>query len=231
MLPLLFLIAQTLNIEPNLHHVQGIDIEANTLWISSVDAKAAKGYLSKLNLTTGQLLLQIEVQDGNRIHPGGITLDGDSLWIPVAAYNRKGPTIIQRRNKNTLALEFSFPVEDHIGCIAASKTLLIVGNWDSRILYQFSKDGKQLAATPNPQPTAYQDLKFDGTHLLASGNLSKSLGAIQWLTLPNYTLARQITLGTTDRNITFTNEGMTLRNNNFYLLPEDAPTRLFTFPQ
>ena len=45
-------------VEPDLHHVQGIDIEGETLWVSSVDAKAGKGYLSKIALRSGRLLAQ-----------------------------------------------------------------------------------------------------------------------------------------------------------------------------
>ncbi|MBL8233958.1 MAG: hypothetical protein JNL98_36015, partial [Bryobacterales bacterium] len=102
----------------DVHHVQGIDIEGRTLWVSSVDAKAKKGYLSKFSLPDGALLAQVEVQEGARIHPGGVALDGGSIWIPVAEYDRDGPTSVQRRNKRTLALESSFEVPDHIGCIA-----------------------------------------------------------------------------------------------------------------
>ena len=216
-------------IPPDLHHVQGIDIEGNTLWVSSVDANAGKGFLSKIEIPSGRLLAQVEVQQGKRIHPGGITLDGDSIWIPVAEYDRDGPTSIERRNKNTLALESSFEVNDHIGCIAAGKTFLIGGSWSSRTLYQWTKSGQQLLRAPNPITTSWQDLKMDGSLLIGSGQITREQGAVEWVTIPDFKLVRRVSTGATDRNLSYAHEGMTYRNGKLYFLPEDTPSRLFTF--
>ncbi len=221
--------AQVFAIQPNLHHVQGIDTEGNFLWISSVDAKAGKGFLSKVDTPSGRLLAQVEVQQGKRIHPGGITLDGDSIWIPVAEYDRDGPTTIERRNKNTLALESSFEVDDHIGCIAASKTFLIGGSWSSRTLYQWTKSGQQLLKAPNPITTSWQDLKMDGGLLMGSGQITRQQGAVEWVSIPDFQPVRRILTSATDRNLSYAHEGMTYRNGKLYFLPEDFPSRLFVF--
>lgn len=213
----------------DLHHVQGIDIAGDVLWVSSVDAKSKKGYLSRIELPSGKLLNQVEVQEGNRIHPGGITLDGASVWIPVAEYDRDGPTTVQRRNAKTLALESSFEVDDHIGCIAAGEDFLIGGNWDSKNLYRWDKKGKEIWKKANPTKTSWQDLKMDGDLLMGSGNSSRETGAVDWLRLSDLSLQRRITTGKTDRNKPFTNEGMTYKRRRLYLLPEDAPSRLFEF--
>jgi len=220
---------QMLAILPNLHHVHGIDIEGNTLWVSSVDAKAGKGFLSKIETPSGRLLAQVEVQQGKRIHPGGITLDGDSIWIPVAEYDRDGPTSIERRNKTTLALESSFEVNDHIGCIAAGKTFLIGGSWSSRTLYQWTKSGQQLLKAPNPIATSWQDLKMDGDLLIGSGQITRQQGAVEWVSIPGFQLVRRILTGATDRNFSYAHEGMTYRKGKLYFLPEDSPSRLFVF--
>ncbi len=220
---------QMLAIEPNLHHVQGIDTEDKLLWISSVDAKAGKGYLSKIDAASGKLLAQVEVQQGKRIHPGGITLDGDSIWIPVAEYDRDGPTTIERRNKHTLALETSFEVNDHIGCIAAGKSFLIGGSWSSRTLYQWTKSGQQLLKAPNPITTSWQDLKMDGDLLMGSGQITRQQGAVEWVSIPDFKLVRRILTGATDKNFSYAHEGMTYRNGKLYFLPEDFPSRLFVF--
>lgn len=216
-------------ISADLHHVQGIDVEGDDLWISSVDAPAGKGYLTRLELRTGRVVAQTEVQDGKRIHPGGIALDGGSIWMPVAEYHRGGPSWIERRDKKSLKLLSRFEVADHIGCVAASKRELVGGSWGSRTVYRWSKKGKELRRAPNPFATEWQDLKFAGPLLLASGNVSKTEGAIEWIALPGMTLKRRVSAGVTDRNVTYTHEGMTLRNGRLYLLPEDAPTRLFVF--
>ena len=216
-------------LQADLHHVQGIDVEQGVLWVSSVDARAQIGYVSRFDLKSGKLLNQVQVQEGKRFHPGGLTLDGDSIWVPVAEYHRGGPTTVQRRDKKTLALLQSFNVEDHIGCIAAGKEGLVGGNWDSRILYRWSRDGKELSRTPNPGPTSYQDLKIVGRQLLGSGNQSKQQGFVEWLSLKDYRVEKRVEAGTTDRGVTYTHEGMTLREGRLYLLPEDTPSRLFTF--
>lgn len=219
----------TTTLQADLHHVQGIDIKGNRLWVSSVDARAGKGYLSLLDRRSGKLLAQVEVQQGKRIHPGGLTLDGDSVWIPVAEYDRDGPTNIERRNKQTLAWEASFEVNDHIGCIAAGRDFLIGGSWGSRTIYRWSKDGQQQDRRTNLQPTEYQDLKMDGALLMGSGNRSRTAGSIEWLDPVSLALRRRIATGVTDRKLPFTHEGMTYRRGVLYLLPEDAPSRLFEF--
>lgn len=220
---------ETTPLQAALHHVQGIDVERGVLWVSSVDRETRKGYLSRFELASGRLLQQVEVQDGLRYHPGGIALDGDSIWVPVAEYDRDGPATIQRRDKTTLALQSSFTVDDHIGCIAAGPGGLIAGNWDSRILYRWTFDGDEIARTANPHATSYQDLKWLDSALLASGGQGRDAGAIDWLDPDSYELLRRLSAHRTDRDVSFTNEGMTLRDGLLYLLPEDDPSRLFSF--
>jgi len=213
----------------DLHHVQGIDIAGDVLWVSSVDAKAKKGYLTRIKLPSGKVLAQVEVQEGKRIHPGGISLDGGVVWVPVAEYDRDGPTSVQRRNAKTLALESSFEVDDHIGCIAAGDDFLIGGNWDSKHLYRWDKKGKEMSKKANPAKTSWQDLKMDGDLLMGSGNISREEGAVEWLSLSDLTVKRRIVTGKTDRGFPFTHEGMTYKRHRLYFLPEDAPSRLFEF--
>jgi hypothetical protein len=220
---------RTLALEGDLHHVQGIDVDRNWLWVSSVDRRTKKGFLYRIALRTGKVAASMEVQDGAKIHPGGLALDGDSLWIPVAEYDRDGPTNIERRDKMTLAKQFSFEAPDHIGCIAAARNRLIGGSWGSRTVYTWTKTGEQIDKRPNPSPYDWQDVKIDRGMLLGAGNRTKDEGAIEWLRLPDLQVLRRILVGITDRGLTYTNEGMTLRDGKLYLLPEDAPTRLFVF--
>lgn len=220
-------ILETLTLQGPLHHVQGIDIEGGILWVSAVDKEAHKGYLFRLDAKTGKILAKTEVQDGDRYHPGGLTLDGDHLWLPVAEYRRNSTAVIQLRNKKTLELIRQFPVQDHIGCIAATNDKLIGGNWDSLDLYEWTKDGRQTNKRPNPTGGHYQDLKVIDGQLLAGGLLSKGKGAIDWLDVASLKLLRREEVPQTDRGIALTNEGITLRHGHIYLLPEDAPSRLF----
>jgi hypothetical protein len=211
------------------HHVQGIDVEGDVLWVSSVHAPRRKGYLTRFALPSGRLVRQVEVQHGRRIHPGGITLDGDSLWVPVAEYDRDGPTTIERRRKDSLALASSFEVADHIGCVAAAPDGLIGGNWDSRLLYRWSREGRELGRQPNPGSTGYQDLKAVDGFLIGAGIAGRKAGWLEWLDLRDFTIRRRVEAGRTDRGVLFTREGMTFRDGKLYLLPEDDPSRLFVF--
>ncbi len=222
-------LVRTVEIQGDLHHVQGIDVEGDQLWVSSVDRRQGKGFLYRISLSDGATQGSVEVQDGKKIHPGGIERDGDSIWVPVAEYDRDGPTNIEKRNKKTLARESAFLVNDHIGCVAAARDRLVGGSWSSRTIYTWSKDGKELDRRANPSPTEWQDLKMDGALLMGAGNQSRNAGAVEWLTLPDLTLVRRLRAGVTDRGLPMTNEGMTYREGRLYFLPEDAPSRLFIY--
>jgi hypothetical protein len=220
---------RVLPLEARLYHVQGIDVDGDSLWITSVDRAARQGWLHLVDLKTGRLVREVAVQEGERYHPGGISLDADSVWIPVAEYHRGGKTSIQQRDRRTLALLSGFTVDDHIGCLAASRDALYGGNWDSLQIYTWSRSGAQRARRDNPAGTRYQDLKFLRGKLVGSGVRDAASGAIDWLDPVSLSLERRITAGKTDRGVRFNNEGMTIRAGKLYLLPEDGPSRLFVW--
>ncbi len=223
-LPLL----RTVELSGTTYHVQGIELDSQRLWVTSCDRQARKGYLHQFSLPEGRIERAIEVQDGERYHPGGLAADGESLWIPVAEYRPLSSTVIQKRNQRSFALEFQFVVPDSIGCVAATPEFLIGGNWDTREFYFWNRDGQLIRKIANVHGTRYQDMKFDGRYLVASGVLEGG-GAIDWLELPSLKLVRRVTTGLTDRGVPFTNEGMAVRDDRLYLLPEDGPSRLFIF--
>jgi hypothetical protein len=243
MLPLLFALAgaqaaaplrledlerlEVVELRAALDHVQGIDVEGDSLWVSSVERASKRGFLHLFDRRSGELRAQVSLERGARYHPGGISLDGDAIWVPVAEYARDSSALIQRRDKRTLALLSEFEVRDHIGCVGAGENL-IGGNWDSRAFYEWTRDGRLLRRRDNPTPNAYQDLKRAGDLWIASGKLSGELGAIDWLD-DSLALVKRIVAGKTGRGVPFTNEGMAVRDGKLYLLPEDGPSRLFVF--
>jgi hypothetical protein len=106
---------------------------------------------------------------------------------------------------------------------------VIGGNWDSRQFYVWNRRGKLLRTIANPAENAYQDIKFVGGRLVASGLLPRGAGAIDWLDYPSMRLVRRISAGKTDRGAAYTREGMAIRGTQLFLLPEDGPSRLFEF--
>jgi hypothetical protein len=220
---------RTTDLRADTHHVQGIDFDGRRLWVTSVDKDKRKGYVQEFSLISGEQLRTIDVTSGDRFHPGGLTAAGAELWLPVAEYRRASSSVIQRRSIASLEIESEFSVPDHIGCIAAPPGELIGANWDSRDFYVWNRAGRLLRKVPNPTPNAYQDMKFVGGRLVASGLLPGKAGAIDWLEYPSLRLIRRIEAGQSSRGVPYTNEGMALHGARLLLLPEDSPSRLFEF--
>jgi hypothetical protein len=211
------------------YHVQGIDVEGQTVWVSAVDREGRRGLVSRHDAASGKRVASVEVHDGARYHPGGLEVDGDELWVPVAEYRRASSTWIQRRDKTTLALRSQFEVADHIGCVAVAGDVIWGGNWDATHLYRWRRDGTLLDKRENHTGTRYQDLKFEDGLLIGSGLGGPDKGRIDWLDPETLAVMRQIATGATDRGVAYTHEGMAVRDGVLYLLPEDEPSRLFRF--
>ncbi len=219
---------QTIELHAPMDHVQGIEVDGDRLWVTWVDKKNKTGRLGEFELAGGKLLRSVPLQKGERYHPGGMAADGDSLWMPVAEYKPHSSASIQRRNKKTLELEAEFDAPDHIGCVAVVDGRLYGGNWDARQIYIWDRSGRLLEKRENPSGTSFQDLKASGGRL-AGGGLRADGGAIDWLDARELRLVRRIRAGKTNRGVWLTQEGMAVSGDRLYLLPEDAPSRLFVF--
>jgi len=224
-----FKLIRVLELKAPTQHVQGIDFNDRLLWVTSVDKTNPKGWLQEFSRTTGELTRQIEISDANRFHPGGLSADGTSLWIPLAEYRPKSSSFIQKRSQRTLELEFQFEVADHIGCIAVTPEFLIGGNWDSKEFYVWDHSGRLIRKVASATDNGYQDMKFDSPQIIASGILPNKTGAIDWLDFPSLRLAKRVKAGNTNRGVLYTREGMAKHGNQLMLLPEDAPSRVFIF--
>jgi alpha-L-fucosidase len=206
------------------HHVQGIAVRQDRLWVTAVDRTTRKGFLFEYELPAGRQLRSLQIQQEALFHPGGISISGDSLYVPVAEYRRDGRSTIERRSLATLQVQQHFEVDDHIGAIAAGNGRLYGANWDARQIYEWTPDGKLLRKRDNPYAAKYQDMKFVDGNLVAAGP-----GVIHWLNPETLAVEREITTGKTDRGVPYTNEGMEIAGGRLYLLPEDAPSRLFAY--
>ncbi|MCL4850615.1 MAG: hypothetical protein KJZ78_04455 [Bryobacteraceae bacterium] len=220
---------QSVELHAETHHVQGIDIDRDTLWVSAVDTRGRRGLLFRFDRKTGKLLHSADVHSGERYHPGGISIEGGSVWVPVAEYRRSSTTSMQKRHRETFALQAEFDINDHIGAVAVVPEGLVGANWDARELYVWTKSGKRLRRVVNPAGIAIQDMKFVNGRLIAGGLERDGRGAMIWLEWPGLKELRRIPVGRTDRGVAFTHEGLAVHGRTLYLLPEDGPSRLFSF--
>jgi len=219
-------------LEGDTGHVQGIAVDEGRLFLTSVDPAARKGRLFEFDAGTGKQLRAVEVQIGEMYHPGGIDVDEDAVWVPVAEYRPASRSVIQRRLKSSLELAGSFEVADHIGALAVLPEGLLLANWDARKFYLYSRDGKLIWTRPNPNPTRYQDMKRRYGAIVASGLRGRGPAAqavVEWLDPETLRPLQNQVLGRSDRGVPFTNEGMEYRDGRLYLVPEDSPSRLFIF--
>jgi hypothetical protein len=226
---------RTVVLKANTHHVQGIVVDGGTLWVTSVEREARKGRLHRFTLDGSEAAgAAVEIQQGERFHPGGLDHDAVSVWIPLAEYRRESSAVIERRDKRTLRAIASWEVADHLGCVARLPQGVIAGNWDSRLLHRITvSDGAPVFTSvrrdSNPSTVRYQDMKYRDGWLIGSGVVTREQGAIEWLHPESLKVAARIACGRTDRGVVYTNEGMDVADRRLYLLPEDAPSRLFVF--
>jgi hypothetical protein len=220
---------KVLSLKGTIYHVQGVDLDDEHIWVTSADTEQHLGHLSMFARATDELEKDVTVGGKERFHPGGISTDADSIWIPVAEYRPNSTSVIEQRSKETLALLYKFDVPDHIGCLAVSPRYLVGGNWGSRLFYVWDRKGRLLRKFTNSEANQYQDLKFFGNYLVASGVVTSASGSIDWLEWPSMRVIQRVLAGTTSRGVPFTNEGMSIDKEFLYLLPEDGPSRLFIY--
>ncbi|HCA86280.1 MAG TPA: hypothetical protein DEQ61_12740 [Streptomyces sp.] len=161
-------LAQRIGLDFDTHHPQGFARAGDRLFLSSVEIieppvkhrqpvdghdrtpGKGRGHLFVLDLK-GNLIKDIVLGEGDMYHPGGIDVDEESLWIPLAEYRPHSRSIIYRVDLRTLEVSEEFRVADHIGGIVpdpASGRLSGV-TWGSREFYTWSAEGKQLDHTAN----------------------------------------------------------------------------------
>ncbi len=225
-----------LKLDGQLFHVQGVVLEGEHIWITSVDKKNHKGYLHEFDRASGKFQRRLELTDGARYHPGGISISGRSIWVPVAEMKRSSSAVLEEIDADSLQVRRRIRVADHLACVAASDRMLIAGNWDSKLFYVFDLSSNALVrVVPNPSHTKFQDMKLINGQLVAGGSLTGRSGTVDWIDWPSMKLARTLRSGAMSRTKFFgrvkpyTAEGMTLDGRELYLVPQDGPSRMFHF--
>lgn len=226
----------TLKLEGDLFHVQGLELDSRRIWVTSVDQEKRKGYIHEFDRLSGKLLRRLELTDGARYHPGGISISGRSIWVPVAELKPKSSAILVEVDADSLQIRRKIHFADHLGCVAASGTALVAGNWDSELLYIFDlSNNARVRTVPNPSSTRHQDMKFVDGQLVAGGSLTLWSGAVDWIDWPSMKLRRTLRAGAIGpvrplgRGGPYTGEGMAIEGRDLYVIPEDGPSRLFHF--
>ncbi|HZC26635.1 MAG TPA: DUF6454 family protein, partial [Actinopolymorphaceae bacterium] len=162
------------------HHPQGLAVVGDTLILSTVEVLEAPARLSEPDLahdrTAGRgighllvldrqarLLCDIVVGAGSVYHPGGVDVDGESAWVPVAEYRPHGRSTLVRLDLRSFEVEPVFDVDDHIGAVVRDR---VTGNlhgasWGSRTMYAWTSDGTLLSKRPNVDHLIdYQDCAY-----------------------------------------------------------------------
>jgi hypothetical protein len=226
----------SLKLAGELFHVQGLGLEGRHIWVTSVDLANRKGYLHQFDRATGRFLRRLELTDGARYHPGGLSISGGSIWVPVAEMKPDSSTMLVEIDTASLKIRRKMPVGDHLGYVAASGETLVAGNWDSKLLYIFDlRNGGPPRIAPNPSPTHYQDMKFVGNQLVAGGSRTLWSGTVDWIDWPSLKVTRSLRSGAVGlarpfgRGGAYTSEGAAMEGRDLYLLPEDGPSRVFHF--
>jgi hypothetical protein len=219
-----------------LFHVQGLALDGERLWVTSVDKAAGRGFLHELDRETGAQLRRLELTDGARFHPGGLSISGRSIWVPVAEYRPDSSAVLVEVDADTLRVRRRIAVADHLGCVAAAGRTLVAGNWNSRLFHVIDlADPARSRVVPNPTGTAYQDIKFSGGRIVAGGVRTLWSGTVDWLDWPSLRVARSLRAGAVGpvrpfgRGGPYTGEGLAIEDRDLYVLPEDGPSRLFHF--
>ena len=226
----------TLALKGKLHHVQGVDLDSRHIWVTSVDSHAHRGYLQQFDRASGQLLQRLELTDGPRYHPGGLSVVNHSIWVAVSEYRAKSSAVLEEIDIDSLQIHRKIAVADHLGCVAASDRRLVAGNWDSKRIYIIDLTNEQpMQIVRNPTPTHYQDMKLVDGQLVAGGTVNRHGGTIDWIEYPSMKVVRTLHSGPAGRHIPispaalYTGEGMALQGRELYLLPESRHSRLFHF--
>jgi len=160
-------LVETIPLDGTLYHVQGVDLDRDHIWVTSVDQKDSRAYLHQFSRKTHKLERRVDLTDGPRFHPGGFSIYKNSIWVPVAEYKRDSSAVLIELDKNTLAVKRRIPVSDHIGCVAVTKDSLIAGNWDSRQFYVLDRRAGRFESSTTPPAPAIRTLNLSTAILSA----------------------------------------------------------------
>lgn len=159
-------------------HPQGLTSIGEDWLLTTVHTSSHTGHIVRLD-PSGSLIQTIDVTDGIRYHPGGVTFSSfdQGAWVATAEYRPHSTTCVSRLDQH-LDTTTQFTFDDHLGaiCDLGDGTLFAV-SWGSRIVYRLSTDGTVLEQQRNRSHFIdYQDLQVVAPGLvMASGVVDLSM--------------------------------------------------------
>lgn len=159
-------LVEEINLDFPCYHPQGLDRFGDNLFLTSAeileetirytaapsgeqasqyDRSPGRGQGHVFEMTEkGQLVRHWKVGEGTIYHPGGLTYDGESLWIPVAEYRPNSHSIMYRIDPITGKVTEAFRYDDHLGGVARDPDtgLLHIATWGSRRFLTMTTSGE-----------------------------------------------------------------------------------------
>lgn len=163
-------------------HPQGLTVRNDSWLMTTVHPTTRRGLVCTYD-RSGHRVHELDVTDGNRIHPGGVDFGAGSagVWIAVAEYRPLSTSTVIRIDEHD-EVTARFTVDDHLGavCDLDDGTLLAV-SWGSRQIYRLGYDGDIVERLDNPSHMIdYQDLQVVSPgYVLASGVAQLAFGDTQ----------------------------------------------------
>lgn len=169
-------------VQGDVGHPQGMTRWGDRWLVTTVHPARRSGECLVIDLE-GTIVATLDLTDGERFHPGGISSDDDGCWIAVAEYRPRSTTTVVRLDRD-LDVVSRFAFDDHLGaiCPLGDGTLFAV-SWGSRRWYRTDPTGRILERRSNPNRFVdFQDLQHLGDdQVLATGvgALTTQSGPIQ----------------------------------------------------
>lgn len=176
----------------NAFHTQGMVKAGPYFYISSVeileatrrypakqngydrDTGKGRGHVFKID-STGALVKDIPVGEGDMYHPSGLDFDGKYIWFAVAEYRPDSRSVICRLDIETDAVEVLFQYDDHIGTLIINKDnqTMVAASWGAETFYSWplTNEGKIGSGKGDKIRNmswyiAYQDSQYVGGHMM-----------------------------------------------------------------
>lgn len=168
------------------------------------------------------LLRETDLTRGTQIHPSGLDLDDECLWVAVAENKASTSSTVMCLDPDTLAVKREWPYADHLGTVAVIDGELATLNWDSKSIIRFARDGTHLGTLPGTG-RAYQDCEGRFCVSQRFNAFAKGVAMVDELQLDGGTWVVASHVERTHPDTGLGKEGFAALDSYWYFLPDDSP--------